>query len=248
MSSSLRVLEQLAPLGPRRARGESLRSWLAAGPLRCAASAVLPALDRPLLYCPCCWLREGNARRWFTRLSWEDARAVVCSMHGQPLRSIASAPARLAPLAIKRPIREELKAIAVACEQWSRASACVVRPRPRTREDLVLRALVARTWLGHAYSAAWSLGQWRLWSEGWPVPPCVRSKASMKDWMQARQGDRLGLMCTAIHIASSLERPRAPAWPGLPLRPPVFRWLTGRMDELGVSAEAVALVFTMRVR
>jgi len=213
-------LEEIAALGSDREPGESLGSWLRAGPLGPAVLSYFPELRTVEIdsedavasctICPRCWVHEHGCRRLYARTEWSDPRMVVCIEHAQPLQSVK--PTLLsARLAHSRSTRE-FRMIAKWITRWQAQSPCsstrhLVMSRSCV-EDVMLDALtkirvatVASTW------------QWRLWVDGWPVPPCPRSLPQFQLVDMPRLADRLALVCTVWRICRLLRGEIAPHWP-----------------------------------
>lgn len=213
--------EVWAALGCRRAAGESLVSWLRAGPLgdqglsRLASS--LPAGGD--LYCPACYMDEDGQRRWYTRESW-TAQEVVCGTHAMPLLRCERPPPRLRGRRWPSALREEYRAIAVWTQQGGGGEI----------GHAIARAVSARSDPRVAYSRAWAEAQWHLWAGGWPVPYAPRLPLQ-GPLTPTFQFDRLALMAIARRVHVALETGEGTGWTALPVRARVMGWLIERIGR-----------------
>jgi len=213
-------LEEIAALGARRGSGESLASWLRAGPLGSGVLSYFPELRSVEIdnedavasctICPSCSVNGHDHRRLYARSEWSDPRVVVCIKHAQPLQNVK--PAMLsARLARKRPTAE-FRRIAQWISRWQTQSLCSSARRltmsPNCLEDIVLDAVT-----NDRTGAVASIWQWRLWTAGWPVTPRPRFQPQFQLAKVPRLADRLALVSTVWRICQLLRGEIAPRWP-----------------------------------
>lgn len=218
--------ENIAALGWRRGDGESLYSWLRAGPLglKVVDYPVWPGpIDGAALYCPACRVEEAGRRRWYTRGDWPP-QAVVCTTHALPLLRFDTPPARLCSRRWSPSLRAEFRALGIWTQQGCGGAF----------GNLITRAVCARTDPSAAYSSAWAAAQWHLWSVGWPVPyaPRLQSCGPLSPQFQF---DRLALMAIVRHLCVAMEAGHGTLWPSLHLRSRVFRWLERRTGAMRIA-------------
>lgn len=198
-----------AGLGSRRGAGESLVSWLRAGPL---GELAIDALAIPVgaaagaLYCPACYVDEAGTRRWYTRSDWL-AGSVICTRHAVPLVRCETPPARLRGWRWPPRLRAEFRALGA----WTRSCGA------GEAERAVVEVVRTRTDPRVAYSCAWAAAQWHLRAAGWPVPVAPRYPAQRGTGL-TYQFDRLALMAIAHRACVALAKGQTPTWPPLPVR------------------------------
>jgi hypothetical protein len=241
---------ETAGLACCRGEGESLTSWLRAGPLGLGACASVEALtstgqttgeqDR---YCPACRVEELGRRRWYTRAEWQDPRCVVCSNHALPLVQRDAPPTRLRGRRWPRTMHAEFLALGQWIRGWSgNVSRTAGGPQVQP-EALVLQAILARTDPRAPHSAALAEGQWRLWMDGWPVT-AGPSNTTRRRTMPAKESDRLAVMAVTYRVCLGLQSGTEPNWPPLHIRRRTLKWLRGRLHSLKPDwAEHISLHF-----
>ncbi len=217
--------ESMAALGCRRGVGESLASWLRAGPLgpQAVKFSACPTPIDGALYCPACRLEEAGRRRWYTREDW-PSQSVVCTTHALPLVRCEAPPTRLCGRRWSPILRAEFRALGTWMQQGSGGEVgCAIA-----------RAVSARTDPKVAFSRAWAEAQWHLWATGWPVPdaPRLPSRGSLSPLFQF---DRLALMAIVHHVYIALEGGQGTMWPALHLRSRVFLWLEKRIGPKDIA-------------
>lgn len=232
---------EFAGLGCCRGAGESLSSWLRAGPLGSNAVASLDspaptrgALREGELYCPACRLEELGRRRWYSRIEWKDPRCVICSVHAVPLVQCDAPPTRLRGRLWPQALRIEFRALNLWTRGWSESVSSREGDRANQPEVAVLRAILARTDPRLPYSRALAEGQWRLWVEGWPVPAGPLYPAQRRA-MPARQSDRLAVWATTHRVCLGLQTGVAPNWPPLHIRSRTLARLRGHLHPLNAT-------------
>jgi hypothetical protein len=211
-----------AALGSRRGAGESLASWLRAGPLGVQAidAPATSALAGAQLYCPACRVDEAGRRRWYTREDWPED-GVVCTTHALPLLRLDAPPTRLRSRRWSPILRDEFRDLGA----WTQRDDVGDVRRP------IVRAICARSDPRVPYSRAWAEAQWHLWATEWPVPvaPRLPSRGSLVPMFQF---DRLALMAIAHRVYSALDSEQGTGWPALPIRSRVLHWLEGRLGRV----------------
>jgi hypothetical protein len=220
--------EHWAALGSRRGVGESLASWLRAGPLGtqvCDAPGGSELVGGQL-YCPACRVDEAGRRRWYTREGW-PVDGVVCTTHALPLLRCDGPPARLRSRRWSPVLRDEFHALGA----WTQQGNVGVVGRA------IVRAICARSDPRAAYSQAWAEAQWHLWAIEWPVPAAPRLPRRGR-LTPVYQCDRLALMAIAHRVHVALAAGRDTGWPTLPIRARVLRWLEGRVGQVHPSWHA----------
>lgn len=213
--------EGWAALGCRRGPGESLASWLRAGPLGTQAVeqfTATPSIGGDL-YCPACRLDEAGGRRWYTREEW-PVDGVVCTTHALPLLRLDVPPIRLRGRRWPSLLRAEFRALG----EWTRQGCGGQVGRAITH------AVCARSDPQMAYSRAWAEAQWRLWVSGWPIP--VSPRPFQGRLAPRLQSDRLALTAITHRVWATLENGQGTGWPPLPIRPRVLVWLKGRLVRI----------------
>jgi hypothetical protein len=229
---------EFAGLGCRRGAGESLFSWLRAGPLGVnavgsheSAATLFGALSEAVLYCPACRVEESGRRRWYSRSEWRDPNCVICSVHDVPLVRCDAPPARLRGRRWPRALRSEFRALNRWTQGWSESASRKESNHANQPEVAVLRAILARTDPRMPHSRALAEGQWRLWVEGWPLPagPLFPLR---RQTMPTRQPDRLAAIETTHRVCLCLQSGVEPNWPPLVVRRRTLTWLHGRLHQL----------------
>lgn len=230
---------ELAGLGSSAGEGESVVSWLCAGPLGSRAlelaglSSVLGdggGLRKGRLFCPLCRLDEQGCRRWYSRAEWEDPHCVICSEHAIPLIWYKTAPLRLRGKHWAAELRAEFRALSRWTHGWSSPGLGQRASRTDRPELSVLWAILMRTDPRIPYSGAWAEAQWHLWVEGWPVPPGYLFPSRRRE-LPTRQPDRLAVMAITYRICIGLIANRPPSWPLLPIRSRAFACLQARLRQ-----------------
>lgn len=224
----------MAGLGAEAGSGESLFSWLAAGPLAVSAWTgeepdVQPAYS--FNYCPRCIVREGNRRRWYSRDEWYDPRRVLCRFHNIPLVRAISPPRRLSTPPLGREMQLQARCLSNWIEEWIFSSPSTIAGRlifsSECLQDQILLALTERE------GAAWSLAlaHWRLWLEGWPLPSSPHAKHSHQLGLVPSQTDRLAIVATAWKVWSCLTGVENNVWPALPIDCNALYDLQGKLQK-----------------
>lgn len=217
---------EVARLGSARGAGESLASWLCAGPLGVSTVglagpvSVLDSGDgrrEGRLFCPACRVEELGRRRWYSRSEWEDPHCVICSTHAAPLVWREIAPTRLRGKRWSIELRAEFRALSQWTSDWSVVGLSQRRGRAGRPEFAVLRAILARTDPRIPYSQAFAEAQWHLWAEGWPVPSGPQFPPH-RGALPARQSDRLAVMAATHRVCLGLQSGLSPNWSLLPVR------------------------------
>lgn len=222
--------EEIAALGARRGEGESLRSWLQAGPWGQRVWMHFDALpgnrDRMAeeAYCPECRVFEQGRWRWYSRSAWDDPRQVVCPVHGLPLVRARHSPMRPWTIGYTPPAPAQLPALTHWLSRWIQHSP--LRPdgrlavRAKGLEDHLLWALTRRLTCSATVPAM--LMQWRLWTEGWPVP----AQPHAVDYQVGRlqyQTDRLAVIASVCQLHRQLLGHERVDWPALIVTPEAYR-------------------------
>lgn len=231
----MNVLE-IAGLGCTRGEGESLLSWVSAGPLGATGAKALglpPAADCKggRLFCPACRLETSGQRRWYSRDAWDSPGCVVCIKHALPLVRSDDPPTRLRSRRWPPGFRVEFRALGHWTQVWVRQDMTRRISHGQSVEMAVVHALLARTDPRVPFSTALACGQWELWLEGWPVSSSPRFASTFQGW-PLHQSDRLALMAIAYRICSGLERRTPPVWMPLLVRSrtlAVLRATVGRL-------------------
>lgn len=219
--------EYWAALGSRRGAGESLASWLRAGPLGTQAvdAPIASEPEVPQLYCPACRVEEAGRRRWYTREEW-STDGVVCTTHALPLLRCDEPPTRLRSRRWAPTLREEFRTLGEWIQQGSAGELGRV----------IVRAICSRSDPRVAYSRAWAEAQWHLWAIEWPVPAAPRPRLlASGNLVAVHQRDRFALSVIAYQLYLALETGQDTLWPALPIRPRVSRWLEGRIGQVRPS-------------
>ena len=213
--------EDWAALGCRRGSGESLASWLRAGPVGAHVSGSMSASTPPEgdLYCPACWVEEAGRRRWYSRGEW-SMDGLVCTTHDLPLVRCKVPPVRLRGRRWPLKTRDQFRALG----QWWQQGGVDHASR------LIIQALRARTDPRLPYSRAWAEAQWHLWATGWPVLVAPRPSAHGA-LVPILQSDRLALHAIVHDVCIALDTGQHTLWPPLPIRMRVLSWLERRMSR-----------------
>lgn len=217
---------EIAGLGSTPGAGESLASWLRAGPLGKRAIQFLESnlnevdyarAKGALLYCPACYVSDSGRRRWYSRSEWMNPFCVICAAHEVPLLRSAEAPFLLRGRRWPTDLREEFRSLS----QWTVCKSIQIRASRTGKfcspEHAVLRAVLHRTDPRLPYSRALADAQWHLWASGWPVPPGPQYPPRHEE-LPVRQPDRLALMAVVHYLCMSFQASVRPLWPSLPLR------------------------------
>lgn len=213
-------LEIMAGLGSCRGSGESLASWLRAGPLPLSAwtDETVDHYTSPLfLCCPCCQVRSGRSVRYYSRSEWRDPRRVVCATHCVPLVRAIFPPERLRVPQLEQEVQLQLEQLARWIEEWISLSPSTVVGRSifasHCLQDQVFLALTERD--GEAQSFA--VACWRLWLEGWPLPSHPHGNPAPHLGVVYSQADRLALVATTWKVWACLVGTQSRLWPALPI-------------------------------
>lgn len=215
-------LEIMAGLGAHRAPGESLASWLRAGPLPLVAWTGEPVDRRAshlFLYCPCCRVKRSCRARYYSRAEWQDPRRVVCATHCVPLVRCAVPPKHIEVPRLGREVKFQLEQLARWIEVWILLSPATFVGRPifasHCLQDQILRALTEQEERAQTFSIAC----WRLWLEGWPLPSHPRGNPAFLVGEMKSQADRLALVATTWKVWACLVGTQTALWPALPIDP-----------------------------
>lgn len=213
--------EHWAALGSRRGSGESLSSWLRAGPLGTQAFNAPAELESVggQLYCPACRVDEGGRRRWYTREDW-PADGIVCMTHALPLLRCDTPPRRLRGRRWSPVLRDAFRALGMWAKEYQASDV----------GRAIVRTICARSDPRAAYSRAWAEAQWHLWATEWPVPATPRFPRC-GPLVPLLQVDRLALMAITHRVHLALGGKRDVDWPPLPIRTRVLRLLEGRVGK-----------------
>lgn len=235
-------LYQLAGLGTKPGTGESLSSWLSAGPLPASLVGRLCQDDNRKEYrsfCPRCMVSEKGQRRWYTRSDWDDPRHVVCSAHGLPLVRATRTPEREWAIPLKQQVYSQLRRLGEWVPTWVGRSPMQHRGQLALRsaclEDLILYAI---TRSGHGYAvpaAGVNIAQWLLWQEGWPVAARPTGSADYQLQRLERSGDRLAVVASVWRLRSYLIGDEIIKWPPIPIEPDAYRRLVAHARRRGCN-------------
>ena len=237
MPRSRTDLREWGALGACRAPGESLASWLTAGPLGDGvfASAGLPAPIGPFPYCSSCRFRCDGGLRHYTRATWRNPWVVTCEVHGLPLTWSEVPPLRIA-WAAGAGWRAEFRSLA----RWS-ASQRDSKERGSIARDL-LWALTRRSDPRLPFSLTWSNAHWQRWAEGWPVHTAPRQPLHFSWSALLQPGDRLALAGSVWRLTRELQG-EVRAWPALALRERTRSALESRLIRRGVARHRIESLF-----
>lgn len=217
-------LKSMAGLGNRPGCGESLTSWLRAGPLSAEAwTNDLKDIGAPVLrdavYCPKCYLSERGRKRWYTKAEWIDPRQVICSEHGLPLIRCAGSVARLRSPELSQAFHGEARSLSGWVAAWQQRSPCTpggwLVSQDDCLEDQILSAFAGQAYGQKVSIQAFWLSHWRLRLEGWPLPSAPHACPTFQMGLIAHQMDRLALVGTVQRISSCLLSEKEGAWPPL---------------------------------
>lgn len=245
----------MAGLGVRPGRGESLTSWLIAGPVGAGLwvsnrrNIGVPVL-RDAAYCPKCYLVEQGRKRWYTKTQWADPRQVICVEHGLPLIRCARQLVRLRAPVPSQVFRSKVNCLGDWIGAWRRRSPCTpggwLLCRGDCLEDQILWALTGQMWASEASTQAFWLSHWRLRIDGWPLPTAPHSSPAFQIGLITHQTDRLALVGTVQWAWSHLNSEKESNWPPLRIERTSFEhlqaalrnsWphLTGRLPLVLIS-------------
>lgn len=119
------------------------------------------------VYCPACFVDQGNRRRWPTLIPWLDARQLQCPQHRLTL--VYLDPARgQDPGHTKCQGNPELLSLYAWTRQWLRLEHIALMEAQQEclwRRDLI--HMVCRNWTPARCHSAAGLGAWELWHMGW---------------------------------------------------------------------------------
>jgi hypothetical protein len=228
-------LESMAGLGACRGTGESLASWLRAGPLPLTAwtSGAIDCCAHSLsMYCPGCVVGEKSVRRHYSRAEWLDPRRVICNIHNIPLIQALAPPKHLTTPNVGCGVQSELLCLVQWIEEWISLSPCTLAGRlilsPNCLQDQILRSLTLEDEAG----CTLALSDWRLWLEGWPVPAHPHGGSSYQVGSMSSQTDRLAIVATTWKVWTLLVGGRSCLWPALPISYQAFCHLKGILHEI----------------
>lgn len=119
------------------------------------------------IYCPDCFVQQGDQRRWPVLIAWLDARRLQCPQHGCPL--VYRDPAHgLDPGQAKCLAHPELLELYAWTRHWlriERMSHADAHQECLWRRDLV--HMICRNWTPARCHSAAGLGAWELCRMGW---------------------------------------------------------------------------------
>ncbi len=214
----------MAGLGVRHGQGESLTSWLKAGPLGAEPWVSNPGRIGGLVlqdaaYCAKCCFSEHGRKRWYTKTEWIDPRYVICSEHGLPLVRCSRSLTRLRTPVLSQAFRSEAKCISNWVDAWKQRSPCTpggwLICQDDCLEDQILLAFSGQAYAPKASIQAFWLSHWRLRAEGWPLPLAPHTCPAFQVGLIARQADRLALVGAVQRVWSYLVFEKEHAWPPL---------------------------------
>lgn len=242
--------ETMAGLGSARGPGESLVSWLRAGPLPLTAwvdETFEPFLSPSALYCPLCKVMEGRTARYYSRAEWQDPRRVICVVHCAPLVRCAAPPKRLRTPRLGREVRLQLAHLARWVEEWISLSPCTLAGRlvsaSHCLQDQIFLALTE----GDEEADSLALADWRLWIEGWPLSSRSHGSSAPQLGRVYSQDDRLAIVATTWKMWACLVGVRPMLWPALPIdSQSFFRLRKALFDTWPLLAPRLPLILTPR--
>jgi len=222
-------LEEIAALGTCRGAGESLASWLRAGPLGSRALSYFPELRNVKIdsedevasctICPSCSTSKRDHRRLYARSEWNDPRVVVCIEHARPLQHIR--PALLSTTPPRKHPVPEFRNFANWIRRWQAQSPCSSARRLTVSESCLEDVLLDAVTRDKTAAAA-STWQWRLWMAGWPLSPSARSKPQFQLADMRWLPDRLALVGTIWRLCQLLRGETLLPWPPVRLAEEVY--------------------------
>lgn len=209
--------------------GESLHSWLDAGPLGIEAWISLPERSWSGLFCPRCHSSADGSRRWYSKEIWLDPRQVICEKHGLPLLRRSGPIARLRSPPFLCAFRSHALALAPFIENWRRMSPCSPAGRlifrPACLEDQVLATLTGFLFGVEPSIEAFYTGYWLTHLEGWPMPPAPHSQPRYQLGSMAHQPDRLALVNLVAMITRLLSGFAIDGFQAVAVNPEAYRSL-----------------------
>lgn len=224
----------MAGLGSRRAPGESLASWLRAGPLPLAtwsSDTVERYTNHLSLYCPSCRVKDGRKSRYYSRAEWQDPRRVVCATHFLPLVQVSRPPKHIGMPRLGREIRLQLEQLAQWIEAWILLSPATIVGRQifvsHCLHDQLLRALSEQDEKAQSFAIAC----WQLWLDGWPLPSHPHGMPASQVGEVNSQTDRLALVVTIWKVWGCLLGKASRLWPALPVDSQSLSRLQGALFE-----------------
>jgi hypothetical protein len=222
-------LELVASLGATRAPGESLRSWLRAGPLELSAWSELESGGpRMEPYCPRCYMRADGGKRWYTKAAWADRRVVVCIEHGLPLFESNGRISRLMTPALSKSRRLQSLELSDWIARWCVDSPCTPSGRQifRTRclQDQLLAAITGLQ-AGQPSIEAFNVGCWLLSLDGWLMSGLPRDVPRFQVASMTRQIDRFALVCLIWRLERRLVVGDDATWRSLALEEGCYQLL-----------------------
>lgn len=226
-------LEVMAGLGSCRAPGESLASWLRAGPLPLTAWTEEAAdhYTSHLLYCPCCRAKDGRRIRYYSRAEWQDSRRVICTTHFVPLVRATAPPKHVGLPQLGPEVQFQLTQLAQWIERWILRSPATIVGRSifvsHCLQDQVLRALTEQDDNAQSFAIAC----WRLWLEGWPLPSHPHGNPAPQVGQVSSQTDRLALIAATWKVWGCLVGTLPRLWPALPIDSQSLSRLQGALLE-----------------
>jgi hypothetical protein len=224
----------MAGLGFRRGNGESLLSWLRAGPLPLSSWTDKESnhdSNHVFNYCPGCVVREHGRRRYYSRAEWRDPRRAICSIHNFPLLRASGPPERLRMPRQTQGTRLQLRCLSRWVEGWISLSPSNVAGRlmfSSTRlQDQVLLLLTE----GEGAVRSFALANWRLWLEGWPLPSHPHGSPYCQLSLMPSQTDRLAILAATWRIWVGLLDTGENSWPALPIDAEAFCHFRSTLHE-----------------
>jgi hypothetical protein len=222
------AMVQASPREPERPKqGTSWRGFpQELGDIRTIAPTWRLASAQRRVYCPHCFVRQGNQTRWPTHVSWLDVRQLTCSLHAcalvyrDPMRG--EDPGHAQCLALP-----ELVEVYTWTQQWKRMDGMTgdAQREGLWRRDLV--HMMCRNWTPARSHSAAGLGAWELWRMGW-------YGQEMSGRLNASEPGRLGVLSAPERLGTLLLAFRTWRYfqscsadvPRLP--PRAWYWLTRR--------------------
>jgi hypothetical protein len=223
----------MAGLGSSRGSGESLTSWLRAGPLPVSVwergvRDLKPNIS--LSYCPRCVLRTEGRRHYYSKVEWIDPRRVVCDIHDTPLVRAISSPTCLRFPHFEYHTRARLHTLGRWIEEWISQSPSTITGilifSPHCLQDQIFLALTDGD-----TAQSFALANWRLWLEGWPLSSHSHGYPMRQLRLVPSQADRLALVAEVWRVWSILAGMDQSAWPALQIAPEAFSRLAQRLKR-----------------
>jgi hypothetical protein len=218
-------LELMAGLGFRRGNGESLLSWLRAGPLPLSSWIDKESrhdLNYEFNYCPGCVVREQNRRRYYSQTEWRDPRRAICAVHSFPLLRASAPPKRLTMPHQTPGTRLQLRCLNRWVETWISSSPGSVANRLMLSSTCLQDQVLLLLTEGEGAVRSLALANWRLWLEGWPLPSHPHGTPCYQLSLMPSQTDRLAILAATWRIWGALLRADWGSWPALPMDAEAF--------------------------